>query len=58
MRKLFVGSGVVTIVVALSLALAASAADYATLDERADPLRTSFNADIGKVRVLMLVGPT
>ncbi len=58
MRKRFVGSGVVTIVVGLSLALAAPAADYATLDERGDPLRTSFNADVGKVRVLMLVGPT
>ncbi len=58
MRKSFVGSGILTIVVGLSLALAAPTADYVTLDKRGDPLRTSFNADIGKVRVLMLVGPT
>ncbi len=58
MRQPFVWSGVLTIIVGLSLALAAPAADYARLDERGDPLRTSFNADIGKVRVLMLVGPT
>ena len=57
MRKPFVGSGVL-IAAGFSLALAAPAADYATLDERGDPLRTSFNADIGKVRVLMLVAPT
>ncbi len=36
----------------------ASLVDYLGLDERAEPLRGSFNADIGKVRILMLVAPT
>ncbi len=58
MQKPFVGSVVLTIVMGLSLGLTAPAADYTSLDERGDPLRTTFNADIGKVRVLMLVAPT
>lgn len=33
-------------------------ADYQPLDRDAEPLRTAFNADAGKVRVLMLVAPT
>jgi hypothetical protein len=36
----------------------ATPADYIGLDEQAEPLRGSFNADIGKVRILMLVAPT
>ncbi len=32
--------------------------DYITLDRDANPLRATFNADSGKVRVLMLVAPT
>ncbi len=35
-----------------------SAASYVTLDERAEPLKSAFNADVGKVRVVMLVAPT
>ena len=58
MRKAYTGLGTLAVVSALSLGLSASAADYTTLDERADPLRTTFNADTGKVRVLMLVAPT
>jgi hypothetical protein len=37
---------------------AASPADYIGLDGHAEPLRGSFNADLGKVRILMLVAPT
>ena len=58
MRKPTIGFGVLTTAAGLSLGLVAPAADYAALDERGDPLRSSFNADIGKVRVLMLVAPT
>jgi len=36
----------------------ASPADYIGLDEHAEPLRGSFNTDVGKVRILMLVAPT
>ena len=32
--------------------------DYINLDRHADPLRATFNADSGKVRVVMLVAPT
>ena len=58
MRKSLVVSGAFTVAVGLSLGLTAPAGDYESLDERGDPLRTTFNADIGKVRVLMLVAPT
>jgi hypothetical protein len=33
-------------------------ADYRLLDSDAEPLRTAFNTDAGKVRVLALVAPT
>ena len=46
------------IAVGLGVGLAAPPGDYASLDERGDPFRTQFNADAGKVRVLMLVAPT
>ena len=58
MRKSFVGLGMLPIVVGVTLGLAASPASYTSLDERGDPLRETFNADVGKVRVLMLVAPT
>jgi hypothetical protein len=32
--------------------------DYIGLDGSAEPLKGSFNADLGKVRILMLVAPT
>ncbi len=32
--------------------------DYTVMDANAEPLRAAFNADVGKVRVLMLVAPT
>jgi hypothetical protein len=31
---------------------------YATLTGNADPLRTQFNNDAGRVRIVMLVAPT
>jgi hypothetical protein len=34
------------------------ASPFLTLDRDASPLRARFNADAGKVRVLMLVAPT
>jgi hypothetical protein len=32
--------------------------DYSVIDGDSEPLRATFNADVGKVRVLMLVAPT
>ena len=40
------------------LALQAAAAGHITLGSDAELLRASFNADVGKVRVMMLVSPT
>lgn len=31
---------------------------FTILNDASEPLRTAFNGDRGKVRVLMLVGPT
>ncbi len=33
-------------------------ADYVSLDVRGEPLKSAFNADADKVRLLMLVAPT
>ena len=40
------------------LALQPAAAEYVVLGKDAEPLRTAFNADVGKIRVMMLVSPT
>ena len=58
MRKLSTALGALPLLVAFGLALPTTTADYTSLDNRGDPLRTTFNADMGKVRVLMLVAPT
>ena len=34
------------------------ARDFAVLDDAGEPLRSRFDAAVGKVRVLMLVSPT
>jgi hypothetical protein len=47
-----------SLLIGFGLGLPAPTTDYTALDNRAAPLRTTFNADIGKVRVLMLVAPT
>jgi hypothetical protein len=49
--------GLVPLVLAAAVTGGAQA-DYAKLDGKAEPLRSAFNADVGKVRVLMLVAPT
>ena len=36
----------------------AVAPDYVSLDVRGEPLKSAFNADADKVRLLMLVAPT
>ena len=51
--------GLVPLGVLLATAMSAQPiADYQPLDRDAEPLRAAFNADAGKVRVLMLVAPT
>jgi hypothetical protein len=53
MRKAFVGIAVVGLAAAASAGLSTPGSSYA-----GEPLRETFNADLGKVRVLMLVAPT
>jgi hypothetical protein len=38
--------------------LTAAEPSFATLDGSAEPIRSAFNADIGKTRVVMLLSPT
>ena len=41
-----------------AVALPAQAQDYPVLDEQLEPVREQFNADAGKVRLLLLLDPT
>ena len=61
LRATLWAASAVTVAVALLSALTApggAAAEYLSLREDADPLRSAFNADIGKVRVVMLLSPS
>ncbi len=63
MKKTLVSSVAFAVAVsALALSLFASgpaaATGYLTLDSNSEPLRSAFNSDVGKVRILMLVAPT
>lgn len=49
------------LICALAIALAATACGpkpYAVLADTADPLRTQFNQDVGRPRIVILVAPT
>jgi hypothetical protein len=46
------------IVAALLLSAACGSDRYEKLADDAEPLRARFNADAGRVRVMMLVAPT
>lgn len=43
---------------AVGFSRSAPAQDYTVIDGHSEPLRAAFDADVGKVRVLMLVAPT
>jgi hypothetical protein len=47
---------IVAVLVLVSAACASR--PYEKLDDRAEPLRARFNADAGRVRVVILVAPT
>jgi hypothetical protein len=49
---------VATLFAALTLATACGPRPYASLSESAEPLRSQFNQDVGRVRIMMLVAPT
>ncbi len=55
-QKLFLA--LVPIAALFGLALGAAGPDYTSLDDKAEPLKSAFNADAGKIRVVMLVAPT
>ncbi len=48
----------IPLAIGLSVGVPGSSADYTSLEADGNPLRATFNADRGKVRVLMLVAPT
>lgn len=58
MRKWYVPFWMAVLALGLSLGFGAAPPTYAALDASGDPLRTAFNDDVGKVRVMMLVAPT
>ena len=43
---------------AVGFARRAHEPEYTVIDVHSEPLRAAFNADVGKVRILMLVAPT
>ena len=55
-QKLFLA--LVPIAAVFGLALGAAGPDYTSLDDKAEPLKSAFNSDAGKIRVVMLVAPT
>ncbi len=58
MRKsLFVGAAVAALAVSGAWMSGASPS-HIMLDRTAEPLKSTFNADVGKTRILMLVAPT
>ena len=50
-----VGACLAVIAIAVS---ACARPPHQTLDDAAEPLRSAFNRDLGRVRVMMLVAPT
>ncbi len=58
MRKWYVLSAIGMLTLGLNGGFLSGQAAYTPLDARGNPLRTAFNEDLGKVRVLMLVAPT
>ena len=58
MRRWYVLSAIGMLTLGTAVGFRAGPAEYKTLDARGNPLRTAFNDDLGKVRVLMLVAPT
>ncbi len=46
------------LLVGLSIGMSGPAAKYKSLDANGHPFKATFNADVGKVRVVMLVAPT
>ena len=58
MKTIIAASVVSLLVVAVPTGLSPDAASYTTLDRVAQPLRSAFNEDAGKVRLVMYVSPT
>jgi hypothetical protein len=55
-RKIFIASGAATLLP--GCARRASSARFADIDKGGGPLRSTFNHDADKVRIVMLVSPT
>lgn len=57
-RKLFLAASGGMLLCGGAASGAASTALYEPIASNGDPLRSMFNRDVGKVRVVMLVSPT
>ena len=58
MRKWYIPFWMAVLALGLSLGFGPAPPTYTALDASGAPLRTAFNDDVGKVRVIMLVAPT
>ncbi len=58
MRRWYVLSAIGMLTLGMTVGFRTGPAEYTALDASGNPLRTTFNDDVGKVRVLMLVAPT
>ena len=58
MRKRYLALAALPILAASTVMRSTPEASYRPMDRDAEPLKATFNADAGKVRVLMLVAPT
>jgi len=58
MRKVVVLVAAVAALTAAGGAVPSTPPSHVTLDRNAEPLKSSFNADVGKIRIVMLVAPT
>ena len=58
MRKVVVLVAAVAALTAAGGTISSTSPSHITLDRNAEPLKSSFNADAGKIRIVMLVAPT
>lgn len=57
-RKSFLGGAVGAVLSGCAGSRTVSPPHYQTITSSGEPLRSTFNHDVGKVRIVMLVSPT
>lgn len=58
MRRVVFLATAVAALTAAGRTIPSPAPSHITLDRNAEPLKSRFNADVGKTRIVMLVAPT